>query len=294
MDRFSKILFIPAVIGTLAGVGLDMTTNMLASYWPDAPHWLVATLFWAGPTLIVVPLPSWLLWLAWTKRNTMSGRWRMIVGLILVVFGCGIGIVGMAIIASGTSTAALLAKITPSEFTPFKLDNQIYRESRRVQKSDGQETNLFENRFYLVVGNQSPSGKTLRQVQARVHGYEVPVLLASIQGTTVSQADIQHGEWAYFQIGRIVSSERYGPFKGNTIIDSLAEYEHNVPIGAISFEVWSLEPKKQFTLNQWPNKSFTWNVPVTISASDTKSIDVVLDVNLNDKKSSVSIHEGVE
>jgi hypothetical protein len=113
MDRFSKILLIPAIIGTLAGIGLDMTTNMLASYWPDAPHWLIAALFWSGPTLIFVPLPSWLLWLAWTNRNTLSGRSRMIIGLTLVICGCALGVVGLSIIAAGDGNSTKIARSSP-------------------------------------------------------------------------------------------------------------------------------------------------------------------------------------
>ena len=113
MDRISKLLLIPAIVGTLAGIGLDMTTNMLASYWPDAPHWLIATLFWSGPTLIFVPLPSWLLWLTWTKRNTLSGRSSMIIELTLVICGCALGVLGLSIIAAGDGSSTKIAASLP-------------------------------------------------------------------------------------------------------------------------------------------------------------------------------------
>jgi hypothetical protein len=78
-----------------------MTTNMLASYWPDAPHWLVGLLFWSGPALIFVPLPSWLLWLGWKNRRTYGRRTRMIFGVAFVICRCALGVVGLSIIAAG-------------------------------------------------------------------------------------------------------------------------------------------------------------------------------------------------
>jgi hypothetical protein len=53
-------LVIPAAIATAAGIGLDLMANMLSSYWPDAPHWLVGLLFWSGFLLAAVPLPVWM------------------------------------------------------------------------------------------------------------------------------------------------------------------------------------------------------------------------------------------
>jgi hypothetical protein len=121
MDRISKFLLIPAGIATAAGVGLDMTTNMLQAYWPDAPHWLVAALFWSGPALIFLPLPFWLIWLAWKNRYALSVRWTMIIGLAFVIGGCALGVIGLSIIAAGdrpVSKAA--AKTIPAEISALK------------------------------------------------------------------------------------------------------------------------------------------------------------------------------
>jgi hypothetical protein len=225
----------------------------------------------------------------------VGGSGRMILGLSLVFGGCAMGVVGLSIIAAGdrkpqpgnTDKAAAIP-------LPFTVARSIYAEAHSIKTKDGQETNLYENSFYLVVGNASEDGRSLKRVQARIQGYETPVLLATIRGTTVNETDIRHGELAYFMIGRIISSGHFGPFKGNTTLDDdkfLEEYKHNVPLGAIAFEVWSAELKRQFSLNQWPHKSYTWSVPVVISADDTKSIRVNLKVSLDDQKSSVSLDE---
>jgi hypothetical protein len=104
LDRFSRLLLIPTAIGTLAGLGLGQMTNVLQPYWPEAPHWVFAVLFWSGAALTVVPLPTWLMWLGWKNRKTVSRRWKMIFGFALLLGGCAMGVVGLSIIAAGDSS----------------------------------------------------------------------------------------------------------------------------------------------------------------------------------------------
>jgi hypothetical protein len=253
--------------------------------------------FLALPVAIASAI-AWLVVLAvfiYRNRHRISRRWKMIIGFALLFGGCVISTIGLTIIASGTSDNAVIAKLTPHSGSPFKVEDQIYVESLEIQRTDGKKTEFFQNTFYLVVGNRSQDGKTLREVQARVQSYETPVRLASIAGTTSSFTDIQHGEYAFFQIGKIVSTKRYGPYKGAIGLSNLTEYDHNIPLGVLTFEVWSSDSKRQFTLNQWPDRAANWTVPVVISASDIKSVQVAIDVNLNGDKSSVSIlSEGPE
>src|SRR3954449_4811939 len=86
MDRTSKRLLIPSAISTFAGLGLSQMTNVLQPYWPEAPHWVFALLFWSGAVLTVVPLPAWLLWLWWSNRGAaFSRRFKMVLGFVLVL-----------------------------------------------------------------------------------------------------------------------------------------------------------------------------------------------------------------
>ncbi|QIP01521.1 hypothetical protein [Bradyrhizobium symbiodeficiens] len=101
MDRLSKFLLIPTGFATLAGFGLGQMTNVLQPYWPDAPHWVFALLFWSGAALVVVPFPTWLIWLGWKNRYAYGTRSRMILGVVLLICGCAISIVGLSIIAAG-------------------------------------------------------------------------------------------------------------------------------------------------------------------------------------------------
>jgi hypothetical protein len=121
MDRLSRLLLIPAGIATTAGIGLDMTTNMLQPYWPDAPHWLFATLFWSGPALIL-PLPSWLVWLIWKTRKALNSR-QIVAGGFAVASTCYVGgIIWLWIIAAGgmtVQTQAHPASVASKTFPGF-------------------------------------------------------------------------------------------------------------------------------------------------------------------------------
>jgi hypothetical protein len=87
MDRLSKFLLIPAGIATAAGIGLDMMTNMLSLYWPDAPRSLIVALFYSGAALTFVPLPVWLIWLGWNNRRILTVC--LVVGALVFIGGMG-------------------------------------------------------------------------------------------------------------------------------------------------------------------------------------------------------------
>jgi hypothetical protein len=251
----------------------------------------------SGYQNIFSALASWgvagLLGLYWLKLVAAhSERGKMIVGVALLILGCAIGVVGLSIVASGGRIFAL----EKLESEAFSVGRSVYAETRSVRTTDGSDTGLYENRFYLIVGNNLKDGRTLKRTQARILGYETPTLLSTIKETTASETDIRDGELAYFFIGRIISSKNIGHYKGITTLKNerfLPEYQHNIPIGALTFEVWSSASEKepQFGLNQWPNRAFVWPITVVVSADDVKSLRVILKVNLDNEKSSVSFDD---
>jgi hypothetical protein len=64
---------IPAGLATAGGLGADLMANMLSSYWPDAPHWLVGILFWLGFCLTFIPLPFWCVLKLFRSGRTIYG-----------------------------------------------------------------------------------------------------------------------------------------------------------------------------------------------------------------------------
>lgn len=62
----------PPIVATIAGLGFDLSANMLPSYDPTAPHWIFAILFWGGLTLTFLPMPIWYGWRKFIKPKTVS------------------------------------------------------------------------------------------------------------------------------------------------------------------------------------------------------------------------------
>jgi hypothetical protein len=210
---------------------------------------------------------------------------------LLFAAGCAamVGAVIWSLSKPGVSNSPVMSPTSGA----FTLGKHIYAESRTIKAADGRETKLYENSFYLIAGNQSEDGKTLKRVQARVHFVDAPVLLATLKDTTANETDIRQGEWAFFMVGRIVSSKILGTYNGYTTVDDnfLKAYEHNIPMGGLSFEVWSYETKRRYALAYQPEHPNVWNLPIVVSADDQKSLSVVVDINLGDLTNPVSIHQ---
>jgi hypothetical protein len=212
----------------------------------------------------------------------------MIYGFLVMFIGCGIGIFGLSIVASGDKT-----KIAADRGSAFTLGSHIYSESCSVKAADGRETNLYENTFYLIVANSSDDGKTLRRVQVEYRGYEAP-FPAEIKDSTFSEVDIKHGNGAFFVIGRIVSEKNIGLFKGSVTIEDkyLQAYEQRASMQSPSFNVASLGNKYQFSLGNPPYPPTGWILIAVISAEDKKSRTVKLNIDARDQKNPVTFAKG--
>jgi hypothetical protein len=240
-----------------------------------------------------------ILGLYWLKlRTTYSTREKTLVGLTLVIVGCAIGIFGMLMIASGERMMAIgfTSVITgcvigifgmsmiasgekPNRDEAFALGQAIYYESRSVRAPDKRDTRFFETKFYIVVCDRMEDGKTLRNVQAEIYGYDTPVV-AAIRDFNFNKIDLKHSQIAYFLLGKTVGSDFLGNFVGvvNYDRDLLKRYEHNIVSGfKPTFEVWSYENIYRFGLNDPPLEG--WKLGILISADDKKSRRVILDVN---------------
>jgi hypothetical protein len=181
------------------------------------------------------------------------------------------------LIAAGESVSPIKVSVSDGAFA---LGADIYSEARSIKATDGRETQFYESTFYLIIGNLAEDGKTLKRVQARIEGYETPVL-AAIKDSSSNQIDIRHGEWAYFVIGRIVSKKNIGTFKGSvTVEDSrLRAFENNIPQGTFSFDVWSFETKREYGLASRPEFPDPWELKLVISADDRISMPIILNID---------------
>jgi hypothetical protein len=168
----------------------------------------------------------------------------------------------------------------------FDVSNYIYSESRTVQWKNGNSSELYETSYYLNVGNRLDTGKTLRRVQARIFHIGEPVLVR-VKETSGGEVDIRHGEWALFEIGKIVSKELDGPYQGIVVLDDewRHTYEHNVNIGSLNFGVYSFTGKREYGFAQSP--AHIWSISMVLSADEVLAIQVRIDIDMGKTKDRV-------
>jgi hypothetical protein len=170
----------------------------------------------------------------------------------------------------------------------FKFGS-IYSESRTVKKSDGTPGELYESVFYLVVGNNLDGGKSLKRVQTRIFHFGEPEL-AYVKETGATEIDIRHGEWALFQIGRIVSKQIVGLFQGATDLDDkeLEAVEHNIPLGHLAFTVSSAAGKGKYNLGHTQGTPHIWNLFMIVSADDALAAQIRINIDMENLGNPVS------
>lgn len=258
----------------MVGIGAfieSLLPNYVATFLPsnDVVGGLIVTWFF-----LVFFAGRW-----WTRH--FRTRWRYVIFPTALVAISLVGLlVGSVLLAKRLPTLVAAEQYSDGKTTPFVVHQNIYCESRSIY-AGSRDSPLYENTFYLMVGSASRDGKTLRRVQARVQGYETPVL-APIKDTLSDAIDIRHGETAFFMIGRIVSSKSMGIFKGRTDVkeDELRIYEHNAALGSVSLEIWSKENKRQYALGYVPETSAKFILFVVVSADDAISTPLTLNVDL--------------
>jgi hypothetical protein len=165
--------------------------------------------------------------------------------------------------------------------TSFLVGEHIYAESKWVKWQDGSRTGLYETGFYLQISNALSNGKTLERVQARIFLTGEPVL-ARVKETGDSEIDIRHGELALFQIGSLVSKEMHGLIEGGVEIDDERRktFEHNIPLGVLSFEVWDPSGKRAYGLGHLPANPGKFTLIVIVSANDVVARHIPITINL--------------
>jgi hypothetical protein len=181
------------------------------------------------------------------------------------------------------------SKATASDEEEFFKSAYVYCEATRIKWEDGEESRLFENQFYVVVGNALETRKTLKRVQARIFHLGEPVL-SQVKETGQTDIDLRNGEIALFGIGKIVSPEIFGILSGSATVDAKAKllYANNIPRGGRTYEVSSFG-KRGYGLGYMPQSpSAEWTIWVIVSADDAIAMQVRVNINLLAKESPVT------
>jgi hypothetical protein len=171
----------------------------------------------------------------------------------------------------------------------FSVAPHVYAETRSIHDENGNETPFYEAIFFLVVGNGLTDGRTLRRTQMRIAHYGAPVI-ANVRDSSALEIDLRHGEWAFFEIGRIVSKEVIFGFAGHTKVDAsqLRSYQHNVPNGYLSFELRGATGRS-VGLGHQPDYPHVWELRLIVSADEVISTNVIARIDFANRKSPVSI-----
>jgi hypothetical protein len=171
----------------------------------------------------------------------------------------------------------------------FQLSDDIYSESRAVKWKNANDSGFYETVYYLVVGNGLDTGRTLKRVQARIIHVGEPVLV-SVKETRGSEVDIRHGEWALFEIGKIISKEYDGIyFPDNVVLDDELRraYETNVNNGVLSFSVYSFNGKREYSLVHMSNQPHIWSISLVVSADEVLAMQVRITIDMAKTKDPV-------
>lgn len=198
-------------------------------------------------------------------------------------------------------SSALLGWLGWVEFRPFILRRLKIQKKHPIRVSKGTicesykvkddqiaaDIELYGNVYYLAVSNISEDGKTLRRVQARIY-FVGPPRVCPIKDHDSKEIDIRHGEWAFFEMGRIFSPENNGQYSGALKVESglLESVVQNVERGVLGFELAPLD-KQTLMLHSTPPLEGTWTPLVIISADDVKAREAVLHIKMTKEKQSV-------
>jgi hypothetical protein len=239
------------------------------------------------------PLP----WLLYIFGSALSGvlaqaaHWSAAL-IFLATISAGVALA--VFYAAMQSIFRSSAVLTRHKSKCFALSH-VHSESRAVKwgRPKAGNSNLYETIVYIPVGNALTDGRMLKRVQARVFQPGGPATIARIRGIEAGEIDLRHGEWAYFEIGRIVWSEWVGNLQGSIVLGAEArrQYEHNVPRGYLSFEIRPFGDRG-YGLGYTPGaEPFAWTM--RFSADDATSTTIVLKIDMS-KTETLVTYEMIE
>jgi hypothetical protein len=150
---------------------------------------------------------------------------------------------------------------------PIEIGNEVYCESHLLKIEPSPD--LWDNVYYLIVHNNNPDGRTLRQVSASLI-FIGPPQKCSLKDTRQTAIDIRHGERAFFEIGRIVAKAGVGLPQVHTQRELSAPqtqmYLINIPRGHIMFELPETGAVS-LGMSNLPDDS-SWKLQIVVSADD--------------------------
>jgi hypothetical protein len=153
---------------------------------------------------------------------------------------------------------------------------------------------LWDNILYLVLQNNN-SDRTLRNVSVQINALE-SIERCPIKGTNTLKSDIRHGDYIYFRLGRVVSTEFSGLPGGGLAgkpvrAEEMKGYEQRIQNGLLSFEPTGNAVK--FSGRLEPPGKVKWTFPVVITGDDLPSRTVALSIDMRTAKVTATLDTGI-
>ncbi|WP_027530029.1 hypothetical protein [Bradyrhizobium sp. WSM3983] len=167
----------------------------------------------------------------------------------------------------------------------FKFRNDAFVETRLVKWADGTNAGLFESRYYLMVGNALDTGKAVKNIKTRVFFLGQEPLLARVKESGDTSTDIRHGEWAFFEIGKIVAVDGF-PTGGFVTFndDEKKQYSYLKSDHPRHFEVSTATGVKAYGIYHNPDAPDPdWPMSVVVTADDAISLQLRVKLDLGGK-----------
>jgi hypothetical protein len=168
----------------------------------------------------------------------------------------------------------------------FRYEKDAFIESRRIRRSDGSDSELYETNYYLPIWNAIATGQPLKAVKARIFMMGQEPVASSVKETGQYSVDLRHGEVALFKIGRTVSYQpdfisgfvTFNDQENKNYITSKPEYEK-------SFEVFSASGKVFGIRDAMPDGApeTRW-LTVIVSADDVVSLPISVFLDFHAKR----------
>jgi hypothetical protein len=168
----------------------------------------------------------------------------------------------------------------------FRFEKTAFVDTKLVRWPDGTESGLTESRYFLLVGNAMDTGRPLKNVKARIFFLAQEPLLARVKETGELSTDIRHGEWAFFEIGKMISHEAQSPISGAVIYseDEKKRYEHLRPEHPRHLEILLPSGKIAYGINQdLEHSAPDWPMSMVVTADDAISLQLKVILDLTSK-----------
>ncbi|MCK1287538.1 hypothetical protein IVB41_26900 [Bradyrhizobium sp. 44] len=268
------------------GVGLGFLAIVAPEFWPKMPKALSYTLAGIGLSWLTYSLVLGIESLSHMKLQ-YGPLSLVIVGAVLIAGGLfwhfsrlGTGVPASE--AHGHATEA----IEPKNRVAFRFETNAFAETKLVRWVDGTNSGLFETRFYLVVGNAMDTGRQIKNVKARIFFMGQEPRIARIKESGELLTDIRHGEWALFEVGKMVSSDAFPT--GGAVTYGEEEKKRYEPALRQNYpkhlEVLLPTGQPAYGIFQDPDRPPTdWNMTMVVAADDIVSLQLKVTLDLMSK-----------